>query len=118
MGYQGVLPLEEVFANSLNIPAVKVEQLAGTANVVLTARAMGVTTLNDPPGSYGASLTLGAYHIPLWEMAQAGAVLGNSGQLQPARFLLSVKDDAGRELLPPRAQPKQAIDPGLAFIIN
>jgi membrane peptidoglycan carboxypeptidase len=118
MRYHGVLPLEEVFANSLNIPAVKVEQLAGTANVVLTARAMGVTTLSDAPSSYGASLTLGAYHIPLWEMAQAGAVLGNSGQLQPARFLLSVKNAAGKELLPPQAAPKQVIDPGVAYIVN
>src|SRR5258708_18046412 len=51
-------------------------------------------------------------------MAQAGAVLGNSGQLQPARFLLSAKDATGRELLPSQAPPKQVIDPGLAYIVN
>jgi membrane peptidoglycan carboxypeptidase len=118
MRYHGVLPLAEVFANSLNIPAVKTELLAGISNVVMTARAMGVTTLNDPPQSYGASLTLGAYHVPLWEMAQAGGVLASSGQLHPARFIISAKDDSGRELAPPPAAPKQAIDPGVAFIVN
>jgi len=118
MRYHGVLPLEEVFANSLNIPAVKVEQLAGVPNVVQTARAMGVTTLNNPAGSYGPSLTLGAYDVPLWEMAQAGAVLGNQGQLQPARFVLSAKDASGKELMPPRAAPRQAVDPGVAYIVN
>lgn len=117
MRYHGLLPLEEVFANSLNIPAVKVEQLVGVPNVVRTARAMGVTTLNDPPQSYGPSLTLGTYSVPLWEMAQAGAVLGNSGQLVPARFIISAKDH-GRELAPPPAAPKQVIDPGVAFIVN
>lgn len=117
MRYHGVLPLEEAFGNSLNIPAVKVEQLAGVPNVVATARAMGVTTLDQPPLSYHASLTLGAYPVPLWEMAQAGAVLGNSGQLQPARFVSSVKDLNGHELLRPRAA-RQVIDPGAAFIVN
>jgi membrane peptidoglycan carboxypeptidase len=118
MRYHGVLPLEEAFANSLNIPAVKVELLAGVSNVVATARAMGVTTLNAPLTSYQPSLTLGTYHVPLWEMAQAGAVLGNSGQLQPARFVLSAKDLSGRELLPPLAAPKPAVDTGVAFIVN
>jgi membrane peptidoglycan carboxypeptidase len=118
MRYHGVLPLEEVFANSLNIPAVKTELLAGIANVVTTARAMGVTTLNAPAGSYGASLTLGAYHIPLWEMAQAGGVLASSGQLHPARFVLSAKDGSGRELLPQPPASKQVIGPGVAFLVN
>src|SRR5579864_4741772 len=111
MRYHGVLPLEEVFANSLNIPAVKTELLAGVPNVVATARAMGVTTLTDPATSYGASLTLGAYHVPLWEMAQAGGVLASNGQLHPARFVLSAKDASGRELLQRPPASRQAIDP-------
>jgi membrane peptidoglycan carboxypeptidase len=118
MRYHGVLPLEQAFANSLNIPAVKTEMLTGIANVVQTARAMGVTTLTDPPGNYGASLTLGTYHVPLWEMAQAGGVLASGGQLHPARFLLSVKNADGHELLPRPPAPRQAIDPGTAFIVN
>jgi len=118
MRYHGVLPLEEVFANSLNIPAVKTELLAGIPNVVTTARAMGVTTLTDPLSSYGASLTLGAYHVPLWEMAQAGGVLASGGQLHPARFVLSAKDASGHELLPRPPAARQAIDPGVAFIVN
>ena len=50
----------------------------GTANVVHTARNMGVTTLDKADGSYGPSLTLGSYPVPLWEMAQAGTVFAEA----------------------------------------
>jgi membrane peptidoglycan carboxypeptidase len=118
MRYHGTLPVEEVFSNSFNIPAVKVEQLAGIPNVIDTARAMGVTTLGQPYNTYGPSLTLGAYPVPLWEMAQAGGIFAAGGALHPAEFVTSVKDASGKELLPPPAAPKQALDPGVAFLIN
>src|SRR5579884_222042 len=118
MSYHGTVPVEEAFAASLNIPAVKVEQVAGVPNVLDTARAMGVTTLNQPNNYYGPSLTLGTYPIPLWEMAQAGGVFASAGMLHPAQFVTSVKDQSGRELLPPPPAPKQVLDPGVAFIVN
>jgi membrane peptidoglycan carboxypeptidase len=118
MRFHGTLPLEEAFSNSLNIPAVKVEQLAGVPNVLATARAMGVTTLNQQDNAYGPSLTLGTYAVPLWEMAQAGGVFAAGGQLHPAQFVTSVKNAGGKELLSAPAQPKQALDPGVAFIVN
>jgi membrane peptidoglycan carboxypeptidase len=116
--YHGTLPLMQAFGNSLNVPAVKVEQLVGVPNVVRTARTMGVTTLSEPDSSYGASLTLGSYAVPLWEMAQAGSVFAAGGQLHPATFVTSVKDSNGKELLPTPAAPKQALDPGVAFLVN
>ncbi len=117
--YHGIVPVAQALGNSLNVPAVKVEMYTGIPNVVATAQALGVTTLDKPPQSYTASLTLGAYPVPLWEMAQAAAVLANSGKLQPARFVLSAKDGGGRELLPQQSQaPKQVLDPAVAFIMN
>jgi membrane peptidoglycan carboxypeptidase len=118
MRWHGTLPLEEAFSNSFNIPAVKVEQLAGVPNVLQTARAMGVTTLTQADNTYGPSLTLGTYPVPLWQMAQAGGILAAGGMLHPATFVTSVKDASGRELLPAAAQPRQALDPGVAFIVN
>jgi membrane peptidoglycan carboxypeptidase len=118
MRYHGTLPLEEAFSNSFNIPAVKVEQLAGIPNVIDTARAMGVTTLGQAYNTYGPSLTLGAYPVPLWQMAQAGSIFAAGGMLHPAQFVTAVKDGTGRDLLPPPPAPKQALDPGVAFIVN
>ena len=118
MTYHGTLPVKKAFANSLNIPAVKVEQLVGVDHVVQTAQAMGVTTLDQPANTYGSSLTLGTYPVPLWQMAQAGTVFANGGKLTASHIVASVKDDAGNELLPGRAPAKQVIDPGVADIVN
>jgi penicillin-binding protein 1C len=116
--YHGTLPMQEAFSNSLNIPAVKTEVLVGVPNVLQTARTMGVSTLNQADNYYGPSLTLGAYPVPLWEMAQAGGIFAGGGMLHPAEFVTSVKDAAGKQLLPAPAAPKQALDPGVAFIVN
>ena len=115
--YHGVLPVEMVLGNSLNIPAVKIELLAGIPNIVETARSMGVTTLTKPDSSYSPSLTLGAYPVPLWEMAQAATALASGGELHPARFVSSVKDAGGHELLKPAA-PRRVLDAGTVFIMN
>ena len=116
--FHGTLPVMEAFSNSLNVPAVKVELLTGIPNVLKTARTMGVTTLNQPDNYYGASMTLGSYPMPLWQLAQAGSIFAAGGQLHPTHFTSSVKDASGRELLPAPAAAKQALDPGVAFLIN
>ncbi|MGH2518277.1 MAG: transglycosylase domain-containing protein, partial [Chloroflexota bacterium] len=115
--YHGVLPVEMALGNSLNIPAVKIELLTGIPNIVETARAMGVTTLTQRDSSYSPSLTLGAYPVPLWEMAQAATAFASGGELHPARFVSSVKDAAGHELLK-LAAPRQVLDAGTVFIMN
>lgn len=117
--YHGIVPVEWALGNSLNVPAVRIEMYAGIPNVVATARAMGVTTLNESPQSYTPSLTLGAYPVPLWEMAQAATVFASGGKLQPLHFVQSAKDGGGRELLPQSAEPpRQVLDPTTAFVMN
>ena len=114
----GVVPVAVALGNSFNIPAVRVEQLAGTANVVQLARQLGMTTLSGPTDSYGPSLTLGSYPVPLWQLAQAYGAIAAGGTLHRARFLLSVVDGSGRDLLPPAGPGAQVLDPGAAFIMN
>jgi membrane peptidoglycan carboxypeptidase len=115
--WHGILPVEEALGNSLNIPAIRVEMATGIPAIVETARAMGVTTLGKSPGSYSPSMTLGTYPVPPIEMAQAGAVLADSGVLHPARFIISASVD-GHVL--PGAIPaaKQVVDPRAAYIMN
>ncbi|MDQ6772246.1 MAG: transglycosylase domain-containing protein [Candidatus Dormibacteraeota bacterium] len=117
-GYLGVLPLRAALGNSLNIPAVRVEQTVGQPAVVNVARSLGVTALGQDPASYGPSLTLGAYPVPLWETAQAYTALADGGIYHPVTFVTSAKDSSGRELLPAPAPGRQALDPGVAFIMN
>ncbi len=115
--WHGVLPVAEAFANSLNIPAIRTELVAGIPQVVATARSLGVTTLGRTDSSYGPSLTLGTYPVPLWEMAQAATAFANQGTLQPVTFVSSVKGGSGVELYHGTAS-REAIDPGAAAVVN
>jgi membrane peptidoglycan carboxypeptidase len=115
--YRGTVPVKEALGSSLNVPAVKAEMLAGIPAVVGMARALGVTTLTQPAGAYGASLTLGTYPVPLEEMAQAATVLGAGGWFRAEHVLLSVRDRDGHELLI-RDRGHRALDPAVAFLMN
>jgi membrane peptidoglycan carboxypeptidase len=115
--YQGTVTAKEALGSSLNVPAVKAEMLVGVPAVVRTARALGVTTLTRPPGSYGASLTLGTYPVPLEELAQAATVFAADGWFRPTHVLLSVRDRDGHELLA-RERGHRALDPAVAFVMN
>jgi membrane peptidoglycan carboxypeptidase len=117
-GSEGIVPLAVALGNSLNIPAVRVEQQIGVPSVVQLASQMGVTTLSNPTSSYGPSLTLGTYPVPLWELAQAYGAVAAGGSLHPARFLLSVTDTSGAELLPAGPPATSVLDPGVAFVMN
>jgi membrane peptidoglycan carboxypeptidase len=116
--WHGIVPVQQALGNSLNIPAIRVEMAAGIPEIIAEAKALGVTTLTADPSSYGPSMTLGTYPVPLWQMAQAATAFADAGRMHPAHFLLSVVDGAGKPLLVYHDAPKQAIDPGVAFLIN
>jgi membrane peptidoglycan carboxypeptidase len=116
--WHGPQPVERALGNSLNVPAIRTELVTGIPPIVATARAMGVTTLTQPPQSYGPSLTLGTYGVPLWEMAQAGGVFAASGTLHPARFVLdAVRADGTHPGLPLPAT-RRVMDSRVAFLMN
>lgn len=116
--WHGPQPVERALGNSLNVPAIRTELVTGIPAIIATARAMGVTTLTQPPQSYGPSLTLGTYGVPLWEMAQAASVFAEGGTLHPARFILSVTSASGSSLHPATGRALQVLDPRAAFVMN
>jgi membrane peptidoglycan carboxypeptidase len=115
--WHGVLPVAQAFANSLNIPAIRTELATGIPPILSTARSMGVTTLGQPDSTYGPSLTLGTYPIPLWQMAQAATTFADQGRVHPVTFITSVHDATGREVYA-GASPRQVMDPGAVHIVN
>jgi membrane peptidoglycan carboxypeptidase len=115
--YRGTVTVKDALAGSLNVPAVKAELLTGIPDVLHTARALGVTTLDRPDSAYGASLTLGTYPVPLEEIAQAATVLAAQGWFRAEHLLLSVRDRDGAELIH-RRPGHRALDPGVAFVMN
>jgi len=125
-GTHGVQPLRVCLASSLNIPAVKAELSVGVPAVVEFWRTLGLRpwdATGDPAGpvyNYGAALTLGGYPITTLQEVTALSVYANLGVYHPAEALLSVTDVKGKLLYQanPDATKRQAIDPGVAFIIG
>ncbi len=86
--YHGPQSFRTALARSYNIPAVKVLNLVGVGNVIRTAHAMGLNTLNQDLDYYGLSLTLGGGEVWLLDMVYAYGVFANGGVMmgQPTKL--------------------------------
>lgn len=77
--YLGPRTFRTALAQSRNIPAVKVLDMVGVGNVIRTAHAMGINTLNQDLDYYGLSLTLGGGEVWLLDLTYAYSVFANGG---------------------------------------
>ncbi|HXM58926.1 MAG TPA: transglycosylase domain-containing protein [Candidatus Dormibacteraeota bacterium] len=121
----GTLPAREAMANSLNIPAVKVELAESVPKVVDFYRQMGMRPISGdgstdgPNTNYGPSLTLGGYPITLLQEVTALSAYADMGTYHPAEAILEVRDLKGHVLYQadPNRGVRQAVDPGVAYIM-
>jgi len=77
------------------------------AGALETARAAGISTLNDER-RYGLSLVLGGAEVKLLELTGAYGVLANGGKAAPTNPILKIEDSRGKvleELGTPKAAP-------------
>jgi len=131
--FHGPMLLRRALACSYNVPAVALMAKVGTMNVVETAHAMGITTLND--AHYGLSLTLGGGEVKLLDMVYAFSVFANGGTMvgepvPPEEFkpgyrrlnpvaILKVTDSKGHVLYEYKEpQRQEVIRPEVAFLIT
>jgi membrane peptidoglycan carboxypeptidase len=130
--YHGTMQLQQAMANSLNIPAVKVELGVGVSSVVNMARKMGappyqqhydakgnpVYTTNDKVNTFGPSLTLGGYGETPLQMATGASVLAAKGVLIPPYVITKVVQ-GGQVAFQHKALDgaKKVLDPRVAFIM-
>ena len=131
--YHGTMQLQQAMANSLNIPAVKVELGVGVSAVVSMARKMGappyqqhfdskgnpIYTTNDKLNTFGPSLTLGGYGETPLQMATGASVLAAKGVLIPPYVIARVVQD-GQVVFQHKALDgaKKVLDPRVAFIMS
>jgi membrane peptidoglycan carboxypeptidase len=128
--YHGTCPLQQCMGNSLNVPAVKVEVTVGTDQVVQMARAMGgppyqrhpdgSITNDDPPDSFGPSLTLGGYGETPLQQASGAATLASGGVYHPPFGVESVTSSDGVRMFgaQPDGSARRVLDPRVAFIMQ
>jgi 1A family penicillin-binding protein len=116
--FRGPVSMRKALQNSLNIPAVKTLYIAGLNNVLDTAHAMGITTLNDK-SRYGLSLVLGAGEVKLIDMTSAFGVFANKGVRQESSWFVKIEDAKGKTIEEYKdKQGKKVLDPQIAYLIN
>ncbi len=99
----GPVTLRAALANSLNVPAVRLLEEVGVADLHRVLESLGFTTLDERPDHYGLGLVLGDVEVRLDEVAAAYAALASAGRYRPLRFTADAPDPAGVPVLDPVA---------------
>ena len=99
-GSAGPVTLRDALARSLNVPAVRLAEQVGAADLYQRLRALGLTTLDDRPDHYGLSLALGGAEVRLDELAAAYATLAAGGRYRPIRSTLDAPRTQGVQVYP------------------
>lgn len=81
--------MREWLANSLNIPAVQTQYLAGLTQTLDQLDRMGITSLKDRK-RFGLSLVLGSGEVSLLEMTNAYATFSQEGVFRQAEGVQKV----------------------------
>jgi membrane peptidoglycan carboxypeptidase len=116
--FHGRVPLRIAFANSFNIPAVKVLQKVGIQTMINTAKRMGITTWGNPD-QYGLSITLGAAETKMTDMATVYGTIANLGKKVNLDPILKVSNyDSSVFYQKQEELPNLILDPGVAYIIS
>ncbi|MGE3508904.1 MAG: penicillin-binding protein 1A [Vicinamibacterales bacterium] len=112
--FEGPVTLRRALEDSRNIPAVKMMDAVGPANVVGYAKRFG---LNEPFQPY-LSLALGAGEAPLLEVTSAYTAFPNGGVRMKPMDVLKVMDREGNLLEEPRSQAFDVIRADTAFVMT
>ncbi|TAH48652.1 MAG: PBP1A family penicillin-binding protein [Chloroflexota bacterium] len=119
--WHGPLALRTALATSSNMLAVKVLDHVGLDALIATAKALGITTFDDPD-RFGLALTLGGGEVKLVELTAAYAAFANEGRRVEPRAILFV---SGLQIADSRWQgdaaishQPSAISPQIAYLIT
>lgn len=115
--FVGHVSLRSAFAQSRNIPAVKILASYGVDKMLELGEKMGITTW-DEPGYYGLSLTLGGGATKAIDLAKAYATIANSGMRPEIMPILSIHDYKGKTLEENLPKSEAILDPRVAFLLT
>ena len=104
---------------SLNIPSVKTAQINTVDTVFNRARDFGMVFATDQTNA-GLSIALGVQEVRPVDLVTAYATLANGGKKLGHTTILSVRDQAGADVIAPYQPPTgdQVASPQAAFIVT
>lgn len=111
--HYGPVPLFYALKNSLNLATAKLGLEVGLDNIIDVARRAGVTsTMKAYP-----SLTLGAFEIRAYEVAQAYATIARFGLRRALHSVTLVENLEGDEIFTFNSEPEAEISPTAAAVL-
>ena len=116
-GFKGPMSVRMALGASRNIPAVKMLYLVGVQATLNTAKAMGLSNL-DNASKYGLSLALGSAETSVLDMTSAYGVFANDGIRNNPVGILKIEDSKGVVLEEYNPAPKKVIEEQVARLMN
>jgi penicillin-binding protein 1A len=112
--YYGITTMRKALEKSMNVTAVKVQDLVGTDVVVDFARRSGIeSVLPAVP-----SLALGSADLVPLELAAAYASIANQGLYVKPYYVEEISDASGRVLDSHWMQARKAMEPEIAYVLT
>jgi penicillin-binding protein 1C len=115
--FRGPMSFRDALAQSINIVALKALYLVGIQDAITVARALGITTLEDP-SRYGLTLVLGGGEVKLLELVSAYSVFANEGLRNPYRTILTIEERDGTVFREYPLSPSQVLPVNVANNIS
>ena len=119
--FMGNLTIRKSLALSRNIPAVKAMYINGVEETISSIRQVGNTSYCEPEEASGGlylSSAIGACGSKEVELINAYSTLSRMGVYKPLSSILEVKNSDGDIVKAWKDEPKQVLDPQVAYIIN
>ncbi len=112
--YRGTITLRYALQQSVNVPAIKLLQKVGVAQVASYARRMGILS----PMGQNLSLALGSSEVNLLELTSAYAVFADRGIRNDPMFVLRVQDRNGTVLERNEPHPVEVLSEETASVMT
>jgi penicillin-binding protein 1C len=119
--YRGAVRADEALAQSLNVPAVRLLREYGYPRFYDLLKALGFTTLREPPDHYGLALVLGGAEATLWDVTRAYANLADrarpaTGRARPGNRDVKMLLEKAERGEPQVLTPSQPLSIGAAWL--
>jgi penicillin-binding protein 1A len=112
--FEGTISLRRAFAQSRNIPALKLTQRVGVQKVIEYARKFGITSELPPV----LPLALGAAEVTLMEQTAGFSTFPNDGVRVTPHYIKKVEDYEGHTLEEDYPEVKDVVSPHTARIMT
>jgi penicillin-binding protein 1C len=114
--FHGKVPLRTAFANSFNVPAVRVAQKLGAKSIKDYGEKLGISSWKNVT-NYGVSITLGGADVRMTDLVTAYGTIANGGERIDLDPILEVKNSYGETIYEKIPKPIPVVDPGISFIL-